>query len=136
MPLAFAVSTRLYSIAFDSAPSLEFVVTQFLRLCSIEHNRNNWRSIDSIDGGITLGYYYSVTETAKANGASPFYYLKFLFERLPKLFKEHSGRPDPEDFDELMPWTDQYRSYEASAVASDHKALTRIGKTIRSKSTA
>ena len=40
--------------------------------------RNGWKSIDSIDGGITLGYYYSLTETAKANGAIPFYYLKFL----------------------------------------------------------
>ena len=98
--------------------------------------RNNWKAIDSIDGGITLGYYYSVTETAKANGAIPFYYLKFLFERLPKLFKEHNGRPHPEDFDDLMPWTDQYRSYEVSAIASGHKVLTRIGNTIRSVSTA
>ena len=60
--------------------------------------RNGWKSIDSIDGGITLGYFYSLTETAKANGAIPYYYLKFLFERLPALFKENNDKPSPELF--------------------------------------
>ena len=95
--------------------------------------RNGWKSIDSIDGGITLGYYYSLTETAKANGAIPFYYLKFLFERLPKLFKEHGGRPAPELFDELMPWTETYRAYEAAAVVASHQDLIRLAKVRRSE---
>ena len=90
--------------------------------------RNSWKSIDSIDGGITLGYFYSLTETAKANNAVPFYYLKFLFERLPKLFKDKNGRPAPESFDELMPWSDLYRKYEATAIESGHKDLIRLGK--------
>ena len=98
--------------------------------------RNGWKSIDSIDGAITLGYYYSITETAKANGAIPFYYLKFLFERLPALMKQSSGKPAPEELDELMPWTDQYRSYEAEAIRSNHKALIRLGKIARSEKSA
>ena len=98
--------------------------------------RNGWKSIDSIDGGITLGYYYSLTETAKANGAVPFYYLKFLFERLPGLFKENNGKPSPEQFDELMPWTDLYKSYEASAVESNRGVLIQLGKQIRSANPA
>lgn len=80
--------------------------------------RNNWKSIDSIDGSITLGYYYSLTETAKANGAIPFYYLKFLFERLPALYKEHNGRPDPVLFDGMMPWTDTYKKYEQAELSN------------------
>ena len=94
--------------------------------------RNGWKSIDSIDGAITLGYYYSITETAKANGANPFYYLKFIFEKLPTLFKKKNGKPAPKDFDELMPWTDPYRSYESEAVENNHKALIRLGKISRS----
>ncbi|MCR5405658.1 MAG: IS66 family transposase [Lachnospiraceae bacterium] len=98
--------------------------------------RNGWKCIDSIDGGITLGYFYSLTETAKANGAVPFYYLKYLFERLPKLFKENNNKPRPEQFDELMPWTDQYKSYEASEIESSHNDLIRLGKLSRSENSA
>ena len=98
--------------------------------------RNGWKSIDSIDGGITLGYFYSLTETAKANGAIPYYYLKFLFERLPALFKEHNDKPSPELFDELMPWAEQYRSYEAVSISSDRNDLIRLGKMIRTPDSA
>ena len=98
--------------------------------------RNGWKCIDSIDGGITLGYFYSLTETAKANGAVPFYYLKFLFENLPKLFKENGNKPLPEQFDELMPWMERYKIYEASAIESSHKDLIRLGRQKQSASSA
>ena len=98
--------------------------------------RNGWKSIDSIDGAITLGYYYSITETAKANGANPFYYLKFLFERLPILFKQTGGKPAPEKFDELLPWKDIYRSYEAEAIEHNHKSLIGLGRIGRSANSA
>ncbi len=65
--------------------------------------RNNWKCIDSIDGAITLGYYYSLTETAKANGAIPLYYLRYLFECLPELFRASGGKPAPESFDVFIP---------------------------------
>jgi len=38
---------------------------------------------------------YSLIETAKANGLTPFNYMMFLLEELPK---------KPEDLDYLMPW--------------------------------
>jgi len=90
----------------------------------------------AIDGGITLGYYYSLTETAKANVAVPFYYLKFLFERLPKLFRDTGGKPAPELFDDLMPWTEMYRAYEAAAIEASHRDLVRLGKIRRSAESA
>ena len=105
-------------------------------IISFALGRNGWKSIDSIDGAITLGYYYSITETAKANGANPFYYLKFLFERLPALFKESDGKPAVEKYDELMPWTDQYRMYEAEAIELNHKSLIQLGRIGRSVSSA
>ena len=98
--------------------------------------RNGWKSIDSIDGGITLGYFYSLTETAKANGAIPYYYLKFLFEHLPVLFKENNDKPSPEMFDEMMPWTDRYKSYETASINSGHSDLIRLGKINRNANTA
>ncbi len=98
--------------------------------------RNGWKCIDSIDGGITLGYFYSLTETAKANGAVPFYYLEFLFESLPKLFRENGNKPLPEQFDELMPWTEKYKIYETSAIASNHKDLIRLGRQNRHSNSA
>ena len=98
--------------------------------------RNGWKSIDSIDGGITLGYYYSLTETAKANGAIPLYYLKFLFERLPKLYKETNNKPLPEQFDDLMPWTDLYKNYEASEIESNRNVLVQLGKKVQSADSA
>ena len=113
-----------------------FLFCNFLQKGLAKNRRNGWKSIDSIDGAITLGYYYSITETAKANGAIPFYYLKFLFERLPALMKQSGGKPAPEELDELMPWTDQYRSYEAEAIRSNHKALIRLGKIARSEKSA
>jgi len=38
---------------------------------------------------------YSLIETAKANGLTPFNYLMYLLEELPK---------QPENLDYLMPW--------------------------------
>ena len=38
---------------------------------------------------------YSLIETAKANGLTPFNYLMFLLEELPK---------EPSDLEYLMPW--------------------------------
>lgn len=52
--------------------------------------------------------------------------MKFLFERLPKLFRDTGGKPAPELFDDLMPWTEMYRAYEAAAIEASHKNECRI----------
>jgi len=41
---------------------------------------------------------YSLIETAKANGLTPFNYLMYLLEELPEI---------PEDIETLMPWNVQ-----------------------------
>ncbi|MCR5754119.1 MAG: transposase domain-containing protein [Acetatifactor sp.] len=50
----------------------------------------------------------SLIETAKANGALPYYYLKYLMENMAK--KVFYGHPC--NTDDMMPWSKTYRSYE------------------------
>lgn len=76
--------------------------------------RNNWKAIDSENGAAAAACAYSIAETAKANQADPFYYYKFLLEKLPSLLKEHGLEKDLSYLDCLMPWTEGYRYYEQS----------------------
>lgn len=77
--------------------------------------RNNWKIIDTEDGAVAASYCYSIAETAKANGANPYYYFKYLLEQLPLILKAHpvtSGSDDLSYLDGLMPWADGCREYE------------------------
>ena len=87
-------------------------------------------------GAWTLAQWFSVVRTARLNGADERVYLEYLIERGIPLLREHGdwqwhkvpreggwkaldvdGLPVPEDtgyLDELMPWSDEYRAYEAS----------------------
>ncbi|WP_019123879.1 transposase domain-containing protein, partial [Brevibacillus massiliensis] len=49
---------------------------------------------------------YSIIETAKENGLSPFAYLTWLFEELPQL----TDPKDPEALDKLLPWSNSLPS--------------------------
>ena len=106
MPLAFAVSTRLYRIALDSAPPFELMVTQFLRLCSIEHKRKNWMLINSLKGAEASAICYSLAESAKANGLKPYEFFKYLLSELPYRMDD-KGNIDPSKLDDLMPWAEE-----------------------------
>lgn len=74
--------------------------------------RNNWKIIASENGATAAAYVYSIAETAKANLADPFYYFKFLLEKLPCLLKEHKLEKDLSYLDDFMPWTKKYHFYE------------------------
>ena len=43
---------------------------------------------------------HSIVETAKANGLNPYYYLNYLFEKLPNL-----DTTDEDALDRLLPWS-------------------------------
>lgn len=53
---------------------------------------------------------YTLVETAKANGADVYFYLKYLLEKTPSTPELKVGR---KYLDELMPWSEEYKSYEA-----------------------
>ena len=47
--------------------------------------RKNWLFVKATpDGAHASAALYSIIETAKANGLEPYWYLRYLFERLPK----------------------------------------------------
>ena len=74
--------------------------------------RNNWKAIASENGANAAAYAYSIAETAKANHADPFYYYKFLLEKLPPVLKEHGMEEELSFLDPFMPWSENYRAYE------------------------
>jgi len=63
--------------------------------------RKNWLFSNTSQGANASAILYSIIETAKANGITPFNYLVYLLEELPK---------QPEDLDYLMPWNVQIKS--------------------------
>ena len=77
--------------------------SQFLRLCSIEHNRKNWQMIDTINGAKSSAIIYSIAETAKANNLKPYEYFEYLLTEIPK----HMDDTDRSFLDDLFPWSEK-----------------------------
>jgi hypothetical protein len=76
--------------------------------------RHNYLFSNTASGAEATAILTSLIETAKANGADPYYYIKYLAEMLPK----HVRRGVPIDAPvELMPWSEQYRRYQGSEKA-------------------
>lgn len=69
--------------------------------------RNSLFSL-TVSGAESSVMIQTLIETARANGADPYYYLKYLMEQMPKHLYE-KGR---EYMPELMPWSEKYRQYE------------------------
>lgn len=63
--------------------------------------RKNWMFSNTGCGAEASAILYSLIETAKANGLTPFNYLMYLLEELPK---------KPEDLEYLMPWNVELES--------------------------
>ena len=98
--------------------------------------RNASRQLDSSMGAWTLAQWFSIVRTARLNGADERIYLEYLFERGIPLLKEHGdwrwyevpkdggwksfdleGLHVPEDMsylEALMPWSKEYKAYEAA----------------------
>jgi transposase len=57
--------------------------------------RKNWLFSNSVSGANASAVLYSVIETTKANGLTPFNYLMHLLEELAK---------EPDDLEPLLPW--------------------------------
>lgn len=60
--------------------------------------RKNWLFATSIKGAEAIATWYSIIETAKANGLEPYHYLKYLLTELP--YYQRDGR----DIESLLPW--------------------------------
>lgn len=88
--------------------------------------RNNWKAIASVNGATAAAYAYSIAETAKANHADPFYYYKFLLEKLPPILKERGMEEDLSFLDCYMPWSEGYKAYEQEEKARYRQELQKL----------
>lgn len=61
--------------------------------------RKNWLFANTPRGARASAIIYSIVETAKENGLSPYAYLKYLFDRLPNI-----DITDQAELDKLLPW--------------------------------
>ena len=62
--------------------------------------RKNWLFCDTVNGAKASAAIYSIVETAKANGLSPYQYLCLIFTQLPGSNYEKDTRV----LEGLMPW--------------------------------
>lgn len=63
--------------------------------------RKNFLFSKAPKGAQASAIFYSVIGTAKANNLNPFYYLTYLFEKLPNIDLENI-----DELDKLLPWSD------------------------------
>lgn len=72
-------------------------IYKYLTLQPTLLGRSEGKFSDSVNGVKSSAHWYSLMETAKANGLEPYHYLKHVFERLPL------AQTDA-DIDQLLPW--------------------------------
>ncbi len=60
--------------------------------------RKAWLFAQSEAGAKATALWYSLVETAKANGLEPYWYLRKIFEDMPVYLR------DEKPVDELLPW--------------------------------
>ncbi len=82
---------------------------------NIALGRRSWLFAMTPDGARTICVFDTFVETAKANHANVYYYLKYLIEKAPLIPK--TGGEDL--INDLMPWSDAYRKYEKEQTALD-----------------
>ena len=78
---------------------------------SLAVGRGNWMFSTSPKGARSNAIIYSLVETAKANGADVYYYLKYLLEKTPA---SPELRISEKCLDDLMPWSKAYQDYEST----------------------
>lgn len=77
--------------------------------------RKNWLFSNTPKGARTSAVIYSIVETAKENGLNPYYYLRYLFEKLPNI-----DLTDLDALDKLLPW-----STTLPIICSDFKNISK-----------
>lgn len=67
---------------------------------SVVIGRKNWLFANTPQGARASAIIYSIVETAKANQLNPYYYLRYLFEKLPNM-----DLSDKNALDQMLPWS-------------------------------
>jgi len=70
--------------------------------------RSNVMFCDSVSGARATATMFSIVETARANDANVYWYLRYILEKMP-----HEVKSLEDSFLEtMMPWSEEYREYE------------------------
>ncbi|SEA97245.1 IS66 C-terminal element [Pseudobutyrivibrio sp. ACV-2] len=69
---------------------------------------------------------YTFVETAKANGANPYLYIKYILEKMPALVDEKYEVKDKTALDAMLPWSKDYRQYEINQVEANRHLLDNL----------
>jgi hypothetical protein len=69
--------------------------------------RKVWLFCNTIDGAKATAILYTLVETAKANNADVYYYLKYLLDSMPGHMDDH----DRSFLADMMPWSEAFRAY-------------------------
>ncbi len=77
----------------------------------IANGRKSWLFARSQKGAHASAAWYSIVETAKANGLEPYHYLKRLFTELPRYVQQGKS------LDPLLPWNVTPEQIKAPASA-------------------
>jgi len=79
--------------------------------------RKNFIQCASTDGAEAVAIMYTIVETAKANDANVYYYLKYILEQMPRYME----RTDLSFLETMMPWSLEYKEYERNHTSGINK---------------
>lgn len=71
-------------------------------------SRKTWMFCNTVDGAKAIAILYTMVETARANQANIYLYLKYLLDTMPK----HMNETDRSFLADMTPWSQAYRDYE------------------------
>ena len=77
--------------------------------------RRNWLFADTYKGAAALAVYYTLVTTATMNDADPYFYIRYLCEKVPGGILGPVHPLSKELLESLMPWSEQYKAYEKAA---------------------
>ena len=95
-------------------------------------SRRNCLFCYSVPGAEAMAILFSLAETAKACGAHPYYYYKYLLEKMPGHMEGRSS--DRMYLEDMMPWSGAYRLYESKEKDAAVQAFVDMGARIPPKS--
>jgi hypothetical protein len=75
--------------------------------------RKNFLFCDTIDGAEALAIMYTIVETARANNANVYYFLKYILEQMPR----YMDGTDTGFLESMTPWSSEYREYERTCMS-------------------
>lgn len=93
---------------------------------SFSVGRVNWLFADTPLGAEVNSMMYTIVETAKANGANPYLYIKYILEKMPSFVDNECNVTDKASLDDMLPWSWAYRQYEKEQIETNRHLLDNL----------